>query len=58
MGDVDGNIGSWGFARGGMGAVSGAIASSFQSLGGEIRRDAEVVKITVSGNRTTGGTGK
>jgi len=54
MGDVDGNIGSWGFARGGMGAVAGAIASSFQSLGGEIRRDAEVVKITVSGNRTTG----
>ncbi len=54
MGDVDGNIGSWGFARGGMGAVAGAIAASFQSLGGEIRRDAEVVKITVSGNRTTG----
>jgi len=54
MGDVDGNIGSWGFARGGMGAVAGALASSFQSLGGELRTDADVVKITVAGNRTTG----
>ncbi|MCH8100975.1 MAG: NAD(P)/FAD-dependent oxidoreductase, partial [Proteobacteria bacterium] len=26
MGDVDGNVGSWGFARGGMGAVAQAIA--------------------------------
>jgi len=54
MGDVDGNIGSWGFARGGMGAVAGALASSFQSLGGEIRTDADVVKITVAGNKATG----
>ncbi len=54
MGDVDGNVGSWGFARGGMGAVSGAIASSFQSFGGEIRTNAEVEQITVSGNRANG----
>ena len=31
MGDVDGSIGAWGFARGGMGAVSKAIASAFKS---------------------------
>ena len=42
MGDVDGNIGAWGFARGGMGSVSGALASSFRSLGGDVRTDAEV----------------
>ena len=54
MGDVDGNVGSWGFARGGMGAVAAALASSLQSLGGEIRTDAEVVNISVSGNRTRG----
>ncbi|MCP4302676.1 MAG: NAD(P)/FAD-dependent oxidoreductase [Gammaproteobacteria bacterium] len=54
MGDVDGNVGSWGFARGGMGAVAGALASSFQSYGGEIRTDAEVVRISVTGNRTSG----
>lgn len=47
MGDVDGNVGSWGFARGGMGAVSGAIASAYQSFGGEIRTNAEVAKINV-----------
>lgn len=54
MGDVDGNIGSWGFARGGMGSVAGAIASSYQSFGGEIRTDAEVAQIQVQGGRATG----
>jgi len=54
MGDVDGNVGAWGFARGGMGAVSGAIASAFKSYGGEIRTDAEVEQILVSGRRATG----
>jgi phytoene dehydrogenase-like protein len=54
MGDVDGNMGAWGFARGGMGAIADSLASSFQSHGGEIRTDAEVEKIVVAGNRTTG----
>ena len=54
MGDVDGNVGSWGFARGGMGAIADALASSFQSHGGEIRSDAEVTQIMVSGNKATG----
>ena len=54
MGDVDGNVGAWGFARGGMGAVSGALASSLRALGGEIRTDAEVTAITVSGDKVTG----
>ena len=30
MGDVDGNVGSWGFARGGTGAVANAIAAGSQ----------------------------
>ncbi len=54
MGDVDGNVGSWGFARGGMGSVSKAIASSFLAFGGEIRTQAEVEKIVVSGRKATG----
>jgi len=54
MGDVDGNVGSWGFARGGMGAVAKAIASSFKASGGNIRNDAEVKEIKVSGNKATG----
>ena len=54
MGDVDGNVGSWGFARGGMGSVSKAIASSYQSFGGEIRTDAEVQQIRVRGRKANG----
>lgn len=54
MGDVDGNVGTWGFARGGMGSVSKAIASAFESFGGEIRTDAEVKEIRVKNERVTG----
>jgi phytoene dehydrogenase-like protein len=54
MGDVDGNVGSWGFARGGMGAVSNAIAGAFQSYGGELRTDAGVDKIIVRDGKTRG----
>jgi len=34
MGDVDGSIGAWGLARGGMGAISDAIAGALQEHGG------------------------
>ncbi len=54
MGDVDGNIGSWGFARGGMGAVAEALAGSFQSYGGELRTDSGVEKIVVKNGRVKG----
>jgi phytoene dehydrogenase-like protein len=37
MGEVDGTIGAWGYARGGMGAISRALAGAFQAAGGEIR---------------------
>ena len=54
MGDVDGNVGTWGFARGGMGAVSESIASAFQSYGGELRTVAGVDKFIVKNGRATG----
>jgi len=54
MGEVDGNVGSWGYARGGMGSVSRAIAGAFQSYGGELRTDAGVEKIVVSNGRVKG----
>ena len=54
MGDVDGNVGSWGFARGGMGSISKAIAGALQSYGGRIKADAEVAQIKVSGGKATG----
>ncbi len=54
MGDVDGNVGAWGFARGGMGAIANALAASLQSYGGEIRCAAEVTQIMVRNGKTTG----
>jgi len=54
MGDVDGQAGAWGFARGGMGAVSKALASSFKSYGGEIIADAAVSQIITRQNKVVG----
>ncbi len=54
MGDVDGSIGSWGFARGGMGAIADALAAAFQSHGGEIKVDAGVDRILVADRRARG----
>ena len=54
MGDVDGSIGSWGFARGGMGSIAKALAAAFQSFGGEIKVDAGVDKILVADGRVKG----
>jgi phytoene dehydrogenase-like protein len=54
MGEVDGSIGAWGFARGGMGAISKALAGAFQSFGGEIKTDAGVERVLVENGRVTG----
>jgi len=54
MGDVDGQMGSWGFARGGMGAVSKAIAGALQAFGGEIKADASVARILVRHGKASG----
>ena len=54
MGGVAGHRGLWGFVRGGMGAVSEAIAASARSRGAEIRVDAPVARIAVRSGRATG----
>ncbi len=54
MGEVDGAIGAWGFARGGMGAITQALGQCLESHGGEIRTDAAVDKIVVKNERVTG----
>jgi len=54
MGDVDGNVGAWGYARGGMGSVTQALLKSFQAAGGEVRAGAGVDRILVQDGRTTG----
>src|SRR5258708_33717494 len=54
MGDIDETVGAWGFARGGMGAVSKALGASLEASGGEIRVDAPVEQILVEGGRARG----
>jgi len=45
MGEIDGAFRSWGFARGGTGAISNAIASAAREAGAEIRTRATVASI-------------
>ena len=45
IGDTDGQAGAWGFPRGGMGGVTGALAGAARSFGAEIRTGAAVARI-------------
>ena len=54
MGEIDGAFRSWGFARGGTGAISNAIADAAREAGVEIRTLAGVARIEVNGGRATG----
>ncbi|KMO79345.1 FAD-dependent oxidoreductase [Mycolicibacterium chubuense] len=55
IGDVgDGQLGSWGYPEGGMGAVSEAIAASARSFGAEIRTRARVARLLVRGGAVHG----
>lgn len=47
MGDIDGTVGAWGFARGGMGSVAKALNDSFIESGGTVRVDAGVEEFLV-----------
>jgi len=54
MGDIDDTVGAWGFARGGMGAVTQALSASLQASGGCIRAAAPVERILVKHGRARG----
>ncbi len=54
MGEVDGNVGAWGYARGGMGAITRALASSLRASGGEIRTGSGVAEVLVRNGRACG----
>ncbi len=54
MGEIDGAFRSWGFARGGTGAISNAIADAAREAGAEIRTQAPIAKITVKSGRAQG----
>ncbi len=54
MGEIDGAFRSWGFSRGGTGAISNAIADAAREAGVEIRTKAPVGKILVKSGSACG----
>ncbi|HWP03989.1 MAG TPA: NAD(P)/FAD-dependent oxidoreductase [Gemmatimonadaceae bacterium] len=54
MGEIDGVFRAWGFAKGGTGSISEAIASAARHFGAEIRLGAEVVSIEVRDGKVCG----
>lgn len=48
IGEVDGHAGAWGWAKGGMGGISAAMARSAEAAGAEIRTDAEVDRVAIN----------
>jgi phytoene dehydrogenase-like protein len=54
MGEIDGAFRAWGFARGGTGAISDAIAGAAREAGAEIRTEAPIAQILVKNGRATG----
>jgi len=54
IGEIDGEGGVWRMVKGGMGALTQAMASFARSKGAQIRTDAPVEKILVKNGRATG----
>src|SRR6059058_5115858 len=54
MGEIDGAFRSWGFARGGTGAISDAIADAAREAGAEIRTEAPIERIVLKSGQAKG----
>jgi phytoene dehydrogenase-like protein len=54
MGEIDGAFRAWGFARGGTGAISNAIAEAAREAGVEIRTKAGIAQILIKNGRAIG----
>jgi len=54
MGEIDGAFRSWGFARGGTGAISNSIGDAAREFGAEIRTQAPIARIIVKGGKAKG----
>jgi phytoene dehydrogenase-like protein len=54
MGEIDGASRAWGFARGGMGSISEAIADSARAFGAEIRTEASVARVKLKKGKAVG----
>ncbi len=53
-GEIDGAFRAWGFARGGTGAISNAIADAAREAGVEVRTQAAILQIIVKGGKAKG----
>ena len=54
IGEIDGVFRAWGFAKGGTGALSEAIAGAAKEFGAEIRTEAPVAQLIVNNGRAVG----
>ena len=54
IGETGGQAGAWGFPRGGMGAVTEALARAARMSGAQVRTGAEVARIRTRGGRVAG----
>ncbi|GAA2436534.1 NAD(P)/FAD-dependent oxidoreductase [Actinomadura vinacea] len=54
VGEFEGHFGKWGFARGGVGALTAAIADAARSSGAVLRTSARVDHVTIRGGRARG----
>src|SRR5438445_13774917 len=54
LGEIDGAFRSWGFARGGTGAILNAIADAAREAGAEIRTEAPIAKVIVKNGKAKG----
>ncbi len=54
MGEIDGAFRSWGFARGGTGAISNSIADAAREAGVDIRTKSGIAKILVKNGKAVG----
>src|SRR5512146_1123069 len=54
MGEIDGAFRSWGFARGGTGAISNSIGDAAREAGAEIRTKSPIAKILVKDGKAGG----
>jgi phytoene dehydrogenase-like protein len=54
LGEAAGPPGAWGFARGGMGAVTGALRAAAEAAGASVRVEAPVERVVVEDGEATG----
>jgi phytoene dehydrogenase-like protein len=54
LGEAAGSPGAWGYARGGMGAVTAALRSAAEEAGAEVRLSSTVDRVLATGGRAEG----